>query len=114
MSSRPSSRESAWTFFWRAPLSCCWSPSSSKISSAGEHTMTQSLQWPPSVGVGDRLMAQLRFVLEIDKLKQVVRKTPLLDRSRPETDAEHSWEVALMAAVLAEHAKVPVDVGRVV
>lgn len=53
-------------------------------------------------------------MLQADKLKRVVRKTPLLDRSRTETDAEHSWEVALMAAVFAEYAGASVDISRVV
>ena len=62
----------------------------------------------------DRLEAQLAFLAEIDKMKSIIRQTPLIDRSRRETDAEHCWHVALMAALLAEHAEQPVDVGRVV
>ena len=63
----------------------------------------------------DRLSAQLEFVLEIDRLKQVVRQTWLTDRSRQENDAEHSWHVAVMALVLGEYAADPgVDLGRVV
>jgi putative hydrolase of HD superfamily len=61
-----------------------------------------------------RLAQQLRFIAEIDRLKAVVRRTPLLDRSRRETDAEHSWHIAMMAVVLAEYAPEPVDVKRVV
>jgi putative hydrolase of HD superfamily len=62
----------------------------------------------------ERLADQVRFILEIDRLKCVFRQTVLLDRSRRENDAEHSWHLALMAVVLAEHAREPVDVGRVV
>lgn len=51
-----------------------------------------------------RLAQQLAFVTEIDKLKQVLRQTWLLDSSRRENDAEHSWHLALMAMVLAEYA----------
>jgi len=62
----------------------------------------------------DRLEAQLAFIREIDRLKCVFRQTILMDSSRRENDAEHSWHLALMAIVLAEHAREPVDVGRVV
>jgi len=63
----------------------------------------------------DRLSAQLEFVLEIDRLKQVVRQTYLTDRSRRETDAEHSWHVAVMALVLGEYAAGPgVNLDRAV
>lgn len=61
-----------------------------------------------------RLMEQLAFVLEVEKLKTVLRKTPLLDRSRVENDAEHTWQLALMAMVLCEHADEPVDLLRVI
>ena len=54
----------------------------------------------------DRLARQLAFVLELDRLKTVLRRTLLTDRSRHENSAEHSWHIALMAVVLAEHADV--------
>ena len=40
--------------------------------------------------------------------------SPLLDQSRRENSAEHSWHLAMYALVLAEHAAAPVDVLRVV
>lgn len=60
----------------------------------------------------DRLARQLRFVVEIDRLKTVLRQTLLTDASRQENSAEHSWHLALMAALLAEHAGAPVSVQR--
>jgi putative hydrolase of HD superfamily len=63
---------------------------------------------------GSRLERQLAFVLEIDKLKTVLRRTTLIDRSRHENTAEHSWHIALMAVLLAEHAREEVDLPRVV
>lgn len=62
----------------------------------------------------ERLVKQLRFVIEADKIKQIIRKTPIFDGSRFENDAEHSWTVSLMAVLLAEHAAVDVDVLKVV
>jgi putative hydrolase of HD superfamily len=60
-----------------------------------------------------RLMEQLAFILEVEKLKTVLRRTTLLDRSRVENDAEHTWQISLMAMVLCEHSREPVDLLRV-
>jgi putative hydrolase of HD superfamily len=62
----------------------------------------------------ERLAAQVGFVLEVDRLKSVLRRGPVADGSRYENSAEHSWTLALMALVLAEHAAEPVDVATVV
>jgi 5'-deoxynucleotidase YfbR-like HD superfamily hydrolase len=61
----------------------------------------------------DRLAAQLEFLLEVDALKRVERRTRIVGGSRQENTAEHSWHLALFALVLAEHSDEPVDVGRV-
>jgi len=61
----------------------------------------------------NRLQQQLSFILEIDKLKSILRHTILIDRSRRENTAEHSWHLAVMANLLAEYATGPVDVARV-
>lgn len=55
---------------------------------------------------------QLQFIRELDGLKHVLRQTALIDGSRRENSAEHSWHIATMAIVLAEHAAEPVDLGR--
>ncbi len=60
------------------------------------------------------LEQQLAFLKEIDRLKSVVRLSPLIDRSRRENSAEHSWHLAMYALVLAQHATGSVDVARVV
>jgi putative hydrolase of HD superfamily len=62
----------------------------------------------------ERLARQLAFIIEIDRLKGVLRRAPLADGSRVENSAEHSWHLALMAMVLAEHADEPLDVARVI
>ncbi|MBR0551606.1 HD domain-containing protein [Stakelama marina] len=54
------------------------------------------------------------FVLEIDKLKHVTRKTKPIGLDRHENSAEHSWQIALFAHALAPHADSPVDISRVV
>ena len=57
---------------------------------------------------------QLSFLIEIDKLKNVIRKSPLIDRSRRENSAEHSWHLALYALVLSGEANVGVNIDRVI
>jgi len=54
--------------------------------------------------MNDRLSKQIDFIRELDKLKQIYRRTFLLDGSRTENDAEHSWHIAVMAILLAEYA----------
>ncbi|MFB9967748.1 HD domain-containing protein [Sinosporangium siamense] len=62
----------------------------------------------------DRLHLQVAFVQEIDKLKRVIRRNTLLDGSRRENDAEHSWQLCMLALVMAEHAPPGIDLERVV
>lgn len=62
-----------------------------------------------------RLQQQITFILELDRLKRVQRQTWLIDTSRKENSAEHSWHIAVMALVLAEYApKNNLDIGRVI
>ena len=61
-----------------------------------------------------RLESQIGFLLELDALKGVQRRSYLADGSRLENSAEHSWHVAVLALILAEHADEPVDLARVV
>ena len=56
----------------------------------------------------------VNFVLELDKLKAVARKVRPIGLERYENSAEHSWQIALMAASLAQYAESPVDVNHVV
>ncbi len=59
------------------------------------------------------LQQQLAFLREIDRLKSVVRQSPLLDQSRKENSAEHSWHLAMYALLLSEYASGPVNTQRV-
>jgi putative hydrolase of HD superfamily len=62
----------------------------------------------------DRLARQLRFVRELDKLKGVQRRTSLIDRSRRENSAEHSWHLATMALALGEYAPPGTDLAHAI
>lgn len=56
-----------------------------------------------------RLEQQINFIMEVDKLKNIVRQNYLADGSRKEDDADHSWHLALMCAILSEHSNQKID-----
>ena len=60
------------------------------------------------------LEQQLNFLKEIDRLKTVIRQSPLLDKSRKENSAEHSWHLAMYALILSEYACAAVNTNRVI
>jgi putative hydrolases of HD superfamily len=63
----------------------------------------------------DRLTKQIEFISEIDKLKQVYRQTMLMDGTRKENDAEHSWHLSVMSILLSEYASEKnIDTFRVI
>lgn len=57
---------------------------------------------------------QLDFLREIDQLKSVVRKTPLIDQSRKENSAEHSWHLAMYALILSGTSNKAINIDRVI
>ncbi len=57
---------------------------------------------------------QLSFLREIDALKSVIRASPLINQSRKENAAEHSWHLAMYALILAEHSNEKINVDRVI
>ncbi len=61
-----------------------------------------------------RLSQQLGFLLEADRLKSLIRGSRIVNGSRRENTAEHSWHLALFALVLQEWAVGEVDPWRVV
>lgn len=62
----------------------------------------------------ERLQRQIEFLIEIDKLKGVIRRSYVVEGSRRENTAEHSWHLVMMAMVLTEHADEPVELLPVV
>lgn len=61
-----------------------------------------------------RLSRQVEFLVEVDRLKEILRQTVLTSSRRRENDAEHSWHLCLCALVLLEHADLPeLDILRV-
>ena len=59
------------------------------------------------------LDSQLQFLLEADRLKGVLRQSRIIDGSRRENSAEHSWHLGLMSLVLGEYAPAGTDLSRV-
>jgi putative hydrolase of HD superfamily len=60
------------------------------------------------------LERRIQFALEADRLKSVIRRTRLVDGSRHENSAEHSWQLGLLAMLLADAAPPGVDQARVI
>ncbi|HAG13484.1 MAG TPA: hydrolase [Ruminococcus sp.] len=60
-----------------------------------------------------RFAAQMQFLVEMDKMKNIYRQTRVLHEDRAENDAEHAWHLAMLALVLHEYANEPVDLKTV-
>ncbi len=69
---------------------------------------------PLPEGLDLRLHRQLTFLIEIDRLKTVLRQSPLASAPRRENDAEHSWHLTMMVVLLAPYADEAIDVGHTV
>src|SRR5437762_2142601 len=68
----------------------------------------------PEIPIADpRLSQQVAFLVEADKLKTVSRRTPLVDGSRLENSAEHSWHLVLAAMIMRHYSPVAIDLLRV-
>jgi putative hydrolase of HD superfamily len=67
-----------------------------------------------SINFDQRLEKQLNFIIEIDKVKNILRKSKLFDESRFENDAEHSWTISIMALLLEEYADFSVNIERII
>lgn len=63
--------------------------------------------------INGRLTQQIQFILEIDKLKTILRQTRITSNERQENSAEHSWHLAMLALVLHEYANEPINLFRV-
>ena len=75
------------------------------IDAAGEKLIADSFDSELQPGQMDRFKQQIEFILEVDKLKHVLRQTILMDKSRRENSAEHSWHIALTVMLLSEYAR---------
>ena len=74
------------------------------IDAGGEKIIADNFESELQSGKKDRFKQQIEFILEVDKLKHVQRQTILMDKSRRENSAEHSWHIALTVMILSEYA----------
>lgn len=64
--------------------------------------------------INSRLLKDMEFIVEIDKMKKILRETSVIGLDQRENDAEHSWHIALMAVVLEEYSNEKIDILKVV
>jgi putative hydrolase of HD superfamily len=62
----------------------------------------------------EKLERQLEFIIEIDKIKDIYRKSKLFHGDRFENDAEHSWTICIMALLLREYSNFPVNIEKII
>lgn len=62
--------------------------------------------------MGERLLAQLDFLRELDRAKSIYRRSYVTGEDKFENDAEHMWHLALFVLTLAEYAAEPIDIAR--
>jgi putative hydrolase of HD superfamily len=60
------------------------------------------------------LEKQIEFILELEKLKSVLRKVKPVGETRYENSAEHSWQICLLAMILAPYANEVIDLDKVI
>lgn len=64
--------------------------------------------------VSERLLKDMEFIVELDKMKTILRQTSIIGQDKREDDAQHSWHISVMAMVLAEYTNEEVDLGKVI
>lgn len=63
-------------------------------------------------GDNEKINQLLLFTAEVDKMTSILRRTVLVDGSRRENDAEHSWHIALMCMLFKDYAPEGTDISR--
>lgn len=64
--------------------------------------------------ISKRLMKDIEFIVELDKMKSIFRMTSVIGEDRHEDDAQHSWHISVMAMLLSEYANEKVDTCKVI
>ncbi len=64
--------------------------------------------------VSERLLKDIEFIVELDKMKSILRQTSLINEDRREDDAQHSWHISIMAMILGEYSNEKIDVCKVI
>lgn len=66
------------------------------------------------INLNERLVKDIEFIVELDKMKSILRQTSLIGEDRREDDAQHSWHISLMAMILSGYANEKIDVCKVI
>lgn len=64
--------------------------------------------------MNEKLRKDIAFIVEIDQMKNIYRRTEVIGETRKENDAEHSWHIAVMAMLLSEYANEDIEVSKVI
>lgn len=64
--------------------------------------------------ISERLLKDIEFIVELDKMKSILRQTSLIGEDRREDDAQHSWHISVMAMILGEYSNEKIDVCKVI
>ena len=64
--------------------------------------------------VNERLLKDMEFIVELDRMKSILRQTSLINEDRREDDAQHSWHISVMTMVLSEYANEEIDTFKVI
>lgn len=62
----------------------------------------------------ERLIKDIDFIVELDKMKSILRQTSIIGEDRREDDAQHSWHISLMAIILADYANEKIDLLKTI
>ncbi|WP_406242479.1 HD family hydrolase [Tissierella carlieri] len=64
--------------------------------------------------IKERLLKDIEFIVELDKMKSILRQTSLINEDRREDDAQHSWHISVMAMILGEYSNEKIDICKVI
>lgn len=64
--------------------------------------------------IKERLKKDMDFIIELDKMKSIIRATNLIGKEEREDDAQHSWHISVMAMILSEYADEDIDTYKVI
>lgn len=64
--------------------------------------------------VNEKLLKDIEFIVELDKMKSILRQTSLIGKEQREDDAQHSWHISVMAMILAEYSNEEIDLCKVI
>ena len=62
----------------------------------------------------EKLLKDMEFIIELDKMKSIFRRTSIIGQDRQEDDAQHSWHISIMAMILAEYTNEKIDLLKAI